>query len=145
MTRLLAIKQRSWRQGLIVLGAELAMLEAWVHIPSKQWHAIESTWPGPTTWLLPARDNVSALLRGQHNTVAVRVSPHPVVQALCRSAGHALISTSANIHGKPIARNSYQLTHHFYSVVDMIVPGKPGPFNGPSMIRDGRTGKIIRA
>ena len=60
-------------------------------------------WPGPLTIVIPgANDTLSPFcLRG--DTVGVRVSSHPVAQALTEGLGKPIIATSANVHGKPAA------------------------------------------
>ena len=104
-----------------------------------------ATWPGPVTWLLPAREHTPWWLRGRHDTVAVRVSAHPVVAALCNSFGGALISTSANLSGRPPARTRLQVQSQFGGTLDYIMPGATGGQTRPTEIRDGLTGAVVRA
>ena len=59
VTRLLSLKKRSWRKGLILLAANIEQIEPLVYFPNNQLKdEIINTWPGPTTWLLKARKNV---------------------------------------------------------------------------------------
>ena len=83
-------------------------------------------------------------IRGAHDGVAVRLTTHPVARALCDAAQAALVSTSANISGRPPARNSFVLRRRFGALVDYIVPGDCGRATGPSEIRDLLTGKTFR-
>jgi L-threonylcarbamoyladenylate synthase len=53
-------------------------------------------WPGPFTLVLPAKENVSKIVRGGHPTVALRVPSHPVALQLLRESGLALAAPSAN-------------------------------------------------
>ncbi len=71
------------------------------------------TWPGPVTWLLPVRPEVSPLIRGNHDTLAVRISAHPVCRELCQQLGHPLISTSANRSDQPPARSAAEVWQQF--------------------------------
>jgi L-threonylcarbamoyladenylate synthase len=84
------------------------------------------------------------MLRGQHTSLAVRITSSPVAKALCLAAESPLVSTSANLSGKPTARNRFVLHRQFANVVDYIVPGDCGPSSGPSEIRDFISGKILR-
>ena len=102
-----------------------------------------ATWPGPYTWVVPA-ESAPPWLRGNHDSVAVRVTAHPGVQALCHAFGGALVSTSANVSGKPPARDALALRQQFGRGLDYILPGRLGGDGKPSEIRDARTGIVLR-
>jgi len=144
--RLLLIKQRGIDQGLILVAADRTQLEDFVDFPGgKTGKAIEASWPGPVTWLLPARTWVPYWLTGNHDTLAVRVSDHPVVQALCREFAGPIVSTSANRHGHRPARNALQVRRAFGDQIDYLVCGQTGKLAKPTEIRDALSGKIVRA
>jgi len=84
-------------------------------------------------------------LTGNHDTLAVRISDHPVVQALCGEFGGPLVSTSANLHGHRPARNALQVRRAFGDRIDYLVSGQTGKLAKPTEIRDALSGKIIRA
>src|SRR5512143_218632 len=99
--RLLNLKQRPWQKGLILIAADLAQLDPYLLPLDEMMRArVVPTWPGPNTWLLPARVETPHWLRGEHDTLAVRVTAHPVAAALCRAFGGPIVSTSANLAGK---------------------------------------------
>ena len=142
--RLLQLKKRSICKGLILVAAFPGQLEKYVCYPDA--HVRErvlATWPGPVTWLLPAQRDVPDWIRGGHTTVAVRISRHPVVRALCREVG-ALVSTSANPEHKIPARTLRKVVEYFGHSLDYFVPGEVGGLAGPTEIRDAVTGTIVR-
>ncbi len=141
---LLALKQRPWQKGLILIAADYEQLAPFVKASPIMVKRARATWPGPVTWILPARDSTPQWLRGIHHSVAVRVTAHPVVAGLCRRFGGALVSTSANIGGHPPARRRLQVQRDFGSDLDYIVPGPLGTQRGATEIRDARSGVIIR-
>lgn len=144
--RLLAIKRRPERKGLILIAADFSQLAPFVEpLDGARMRVVRATWPGPFTWLLPARAGTPCWLRGQHATLAVRVTAHRTAAALCEAAGSALISTSANIGGHPPARTSLQVRLALGSQIDLILAGRCGTNARLSTIRDGRTGAVIRA
>lgn len=146
LERLLAIKKRSWRKGLILIAARYSQLLEYIEpVDHAMMTRIFATWPGPVTWLLPARSDCSPLLRGTHTTLAVRVTSHPVAQVLCQRFRGAIVSTSANISGQPPARHFLAVQKQFHNKVDYIVPGASGPRAKPSEIRDGQSGRIVRS
>jgi len=143
---LLAIKQRPEHKGLILIAADFAQIEPFVEpLDAARMQAVLATWPGPNTWLLPARVGTPGWLRGRHATLAVRVTAHPIAAALCAAAGSALVSTSANISDRPPARTSLQVRSALGHQVDLVLTGHCGTRARPSTIRDGRTGAVIRA
>ena len=141
----LRLKRRSWRQGLILIGADWRHLELWVDQSNESAIArARATWPGPYTWLLPARSSTPPWLRGEHDTIAVRITAHPLAAALCRHLQGALVSTSANLHGRPPALGAAQVRRLFGGRVDYVLPGRLGGLKGPTEIRDARTGELVR-
>jgi len=144
--RLLAIKRRPEHKGLILIAADFTQLAPFVEpLDAPRMKAIHATWPGPVTWLLPARPDTPGWLRGQHATLAVRVTAHPIAAALCTAVDSALVSTSANLNNRPPARTPLQVRSALGSQVNLILTGLCGTRARPSTIRDGRTGTIIRA
>ena len=53
--------------------------------------------PGHVTWLIPHHNQIPDYVSGFRDTIAVRVSAHPGVQALCSAFGGPIVSTSANV------------------------------------------------
>jgi len=146
VAHVLALKRRQANKGLILIAANVSQAEAFASLPDGEVGAqIAAQWPGPVTWILQARRGVSELITGGRPTVAIRVTAHPVAQALCLAAGSAIVSTSANISGHEPIRSKTRLRRQLGKTVDMIVPGALGDRTNPTVIRDGSTGAIIRA
>jgi L-threonylcarbamoyladenylate synthase len=143
--KLLAIKQRSRDKGLILIAADFQQLRPYLaEIDSTLKEKIMATWPGPMTWLWPANPAVSSLLRGMHDTIAVRVTAHSLAATLCRELGGPLVSTSANLSGKPPTRTAAEVRSQFGDRLDYVLEGEIGGLSRPSQIRDVLTGVIIR-
>ncbi len=143
--RLLALKQRPVSKGLIVIAAEFAQLEPLLKpLTDPQRERIDRGWPELVTWLIPARPETPAWLRGRHDTLAVRVTSHPVAAALCQAWGGPLVSSSANLGGCSPARTALAVRRRLGAWVDYIVPGRVGAAARPSEIRDLRSGRVIR-
>jgi L-threonylcarbamoyladenylate synthase len=143
--RLLQLKGRALEKGLIVVAAEIEQLEPLVRFPSDAVRRkIAATWPGPVTWVLPASQGVPVYLTGAHHTLAVRVSAHPTVQALCREIDQPLVSTSANRESLPPARSALAVRRIFGQNVDFVVHGAIDRRANPTEIRDAQSGQILR-
>lgn len=143
--RLLALKGRSPDKGLILVAAGEEQLEFLLaDLAPEQRRVLSSSWPGPSTWLVPHHGRVGPLIRGVHDTVAVRVSAHPGLAALCTAFGGPLVSTSANPAGCRPPRAGFQVRRYFGDLLDYVLPGAVGSADRPTQIRDLASGRIIR-
>ena len=143
--RVLEIKQRDPHKGLILIAASFEQLAPYLaELDDNTRARILPTWPGPATWVLPARDDISPLLRGAHHTLAVRVTAHPLAAALCRAFGGAVVSTSANRSGAPAARTAQQVRAELGANLEYVLEGAVGALANPTEIRDGATGALLR-
>lgn len=144
VTRILRLKRRHPKKGLIIVAATFEQLIPYIEIsadvPLKD---ILNTWPGPITWVLPAKKHVPVWLRGIQGGIAVRLSAHPIVQDLCYTAG-ALVSTSANPEGYQPAKNPAKVRTYFGNRIDYILCGLTGGA-APTMIRHAISGRLLRA
>lgn len=143
--RVLAIKDRPVEKGLILIASDRIQLQGYVCPDASMERRIAATWPGPVTWLLPAGRLARPWLCGGGRLLAVRVSAHPVAAALCRAFGGPIVSTSANLSGRPPARSALSVRKSLKGRgVDYLVPGQTGSQLGPTEIRDGRSGAVLR-
>lgn len=142
--QLLAIKQRPVSKGLILIGENLAQLTPYLSLTEAQSAQLQTQWPAPVTYLIDASDRLPVWVRGQHRKVAVRVPDHPLARQLCQLAGQPIISTSANISGRPAARNRYQVARQLGDQLDFIVSGACDRASKPSTIIDLESGRILR-
>ncbi|MEG3110710.1 L-threonylcarbamoyladenylate synthase type 1 TsaC [Pantoea sp. T14] len=143
---LLALKQRPVEKGLILIASEYAQLEPYVsdrELSVIQRERMFACWPGPVTFVVPAPPHTPRWLTGKFDTLAIRVSDHPDVQALCRAFGKPLVSTSANLSGQPPCRTIEEVKLQFGNDFP-VLPGLTGGRQNPSEIRDVITGDLIR-
>lgn len=149
---ILQLKSRPVDKGLILIAGDVSQIAFLLRdIPTEQREKALASWPGPYTWLIPHHNKIPAIVHGQHATIAVRVSSHPVVKALCAAVGGPIISTSANPAGRQAAVSAAQARRYFagsraQQIANVVFsPGVVGASRRPSQICDLTTGKIIRA
>lgn len=142
--RILICKQREESAGLILLGADFEQIAPFIDPTERQLERMQKTWPGPVTWVCTASAAAPRWITGGRDTIAVRVTGHEDAAALCRAAGMALVSTSANRSGHPAARSATRVRRLFGQEVDYVVPGSLGGRSRPSEIRDAASGKTLR-
>lgn len=111
--RVFEIKGRPEGKGTPLIVDSFKTAERWgVFSPLAQTLA-QKYWPGPLTIVVPAtgdgrvagRDSLLRIAPAvlQDNTVALRISSHPVARELAKRLGRPLIATSANRSGEPPA------------------------------------------
>jgi len=141
--RLLDIKQRAVAKGLILIAADAGQLDNWVSAADVL--RIPAPDPDhPITWIVEPGPRTGPLLRGEHDSIAVRLTSNPVAAAICSAVDSPITSTSANFSGRPVVRNRIALLSDFGPLVDYVVPGDCGPATGASEIRRLHDGTVLR-
>lgn len=144
--QVLKLKQRPIEKGLILIADNFSQLVPYVDenkITTEQKAKMFASWPGAVTWVLPKNVNALYCLTGKFDSIAVRVTDHPLVKQLCQQFGKPLVSTSANLSGlapcRTVSEVEQQFGYHF-----PVLMGETGKRINPSEIRDIQTGNIIR-
>ena len=145
LMRLLAIKQRQPEQGVILIAANAQQIEYYAELDGlARKPEILASWPGPNTWLLPAKPNVAPWIRGRHTSIAIRIPRHELSHRLCEMFGHPIVSTSANRHGSPALLTADTVSSELGKELDHVVNASVGGAEAASTIRDAISGQILR-
>jgi L-threonylcarbamoyladenylate synthase len=143
--RLLTLKQRSIEQGLILVASHFGQVESLLaDMPPATRKRVMYAGRQPVTWVLPCLPDVPYWMRGRHDTLAIRITTHPVAAGLCDRWAGPLVSTSANIHGRRPATGPLSVHKAFHDQLDYVLHDLAVAANRPSEIRDGITGAILR-
>ena len=142
--RILDIKSRSPSAGLILVSPDYALLEEWLSPNQCELKALQAKQDRPVTWVVTANPATPDWLTGGRPTLAIRISTHPVIGALCAATGSAIVSTSANRAGRPAARSALRVRKSLRSMVDYVVPGVLGGASGASEIRLAQDNRVLR-
>ena len=143
---LLALKKRPKDKGLILIADNYQQLLPYIDdsfLTEQQRQTIWSSWPGPVTWVMPAKVSTPDWLTGRFSSLAVRVTDHPQVKELCQKFGKPLVSTSANLNGEPPCRFAAEVSQQFGNEFPVLA-GNVGGRENPSEIRDALTWDLIR-
>lgn len=142
--KLLQVKGRKVSKGLILIGSNISQFRNLVNLEViNDRPQILASWPGPVTWIFPAKPGVPSWLTGNRPGLAIRISNHPQVKVLCNQVG-VLVSTSANPSGCKPAKNTLKVRTYFGNKIDYILAGQVGSLSGPTEIRDAVSGRVIR-
>jgi L-threonylcarbamoyladenylate synthase len=139
-----SLKQRDTSKGLILVANKLELFRKYIKELSdndkeKIYHA-----DTPTSWIVAAKKNTPKWLTGNNETLAIRLTQHPVIAELCNQLGHPLVSTSANPSTKKPALNALQVHRHFHDKVHAILIAESKQSTKASTIRVLDSNLILR-
>jgi L-threonylcarbamoyladenylate synthase len=144
---LLVLKERDVSKGLLLIAASWDDVVGLVNMDMISPCALDhvyNAWPGAVTLVFPATAKVPLWIRGAHNSVALRVTAHPVVRAICKAFAGPIVSTSANIADQLPARTQREVRQQFANTIEYIVAGRVGRLKKPTPIYDVLTGNVVR-
>ena len=112
-----------------------------VHLPERDWldritnvsraerelvdRLADAFWPGPLTLILPRRPIVPDVVTAGLETVAVRMSAHPIFQRIIRDFGGALAAPSANRFGRISPTSAAHVRAELDGRIPLIIDGGP--------------------
>ena len=122
---------------LLLLIDRLERVDDWViDVPARLAELAERFWPGPLTLILRAAADVPTPITGGGDTVAVRLTSHPVARALIGRCGGALTGTSANPASGPPAVDAAGVRRGFGETALHILDAGTTPGGEPSTLLD---------
>jgi L-threonylcarbamoyladenylate synthase len=99
-------------------------------------------WPGPFTIVLPRREIIPEIVTAGLETVAVRISAHPVFAEVIRAAGSPLAAPSANRFGRISPTAAGHVLEELKGLIPLIIDGGPTAHGLESTIVAVRNGRI---
>jgi len=145
--KLYQLKKRPAQKSLSILIADLGELDDWVEtIPIQALHLTARFWPGPLTLVFAAARRLPTNLTADTGKIGVRISSHPVAQALVREVGAPITATSANRSRSPSCRSADEVRTQLGSDLEAILDAGLTPGGKVSTIADvtTRPPKILR-
>jgi len=142
--RILKLKQRPQSKGLILIASDIYQVQRFLQrlTPLEQ-QTLKDDGARAITYLIAVKESCPRWLRGNHETLAVRITAHLFARQLCRSTNSALVSTSANRSGQRPAKTYAECLRIFGEDV-WVLPGRVGKRKQPSTIRHLSDGKVVR-
>ena len=135
--KIYAIKKRDFSQPLLILIPHQDLLPLYVKdVPEEALMLIERFWPGPLTLIFSASPHLPSILLGEADKIAIRVSSHPIAQALTKGLNSPITSTSANISGAQSPCTSEEVSSQLGDKIDLLMDGGRTPGEKPSTIID---------
>jgi len=136
VTKIFDIKKRDTDKPCILLVQSLEMLKKYIKEIHPRIETLIHFHQRPLSVIYEANDNLPSYLSSATNTVAIRVTKHPMLVKLISKLGHPLLSTSANIQGEPTPQLFSQIDSNVIEKVDYVFNEgrKITTTNPPSML-----------
>ena len=147
IARVYLLKRRAVHKSLSILIADLAELDNWIeNLTTEARHLAANFWPGPLTLVFAAGKRLPTNLTASTGKIAVRISSHPVAQALVRAVGGPITATSANRSESPSCRSCDEVSSQLGQDLEAILDAGLTPGGKASTIADVTTWppKILR-
>src|SRR5215467_4303042 len=129
-----------------------------VHLPNSEWlekivalpandreltfRLADKFWPGPFTIVLPKLQIVPDIVTAGLDTVAVRLSAHPVFAQIARAFGKPLAAPSANRFGRVSPTSAQHVFDELDGRIPLIIDAGPTEHGIKSTIVTVRNGRI---
>ncbi|RJQ25624.1 threonylcarbamoyl-AMP synthase [Candidatus Parcubacteria bacterium] len=124
--RVFEIRKRPENQAVPVLVESIEMAQRYLKpIPKDvRKDLMEKYWPGGLTIILPClEEKVPGLVRGNKNTLGVRMPDHDPVLQVIKELGVPIIAPSANFSGERTPYNLSEVNKDLIDLVDFVLPG----------------------
>ncbi|HEX4652820.1 MAG TPA: L-threonylcarbamoyladenylate synthase [Candidatus Udaeobacter sp.] len=129
VAKIFEAKERPRFDPLILHLPSRGWLEKIAEIPSKDRNLIlklaKNFWPGPFTIILPKREIVSEIVTAGLNSVAIRISAHPVLVAIVRKLDRPLAAPSANRFGQISPTSAQHVVDELDGRIPLVIDGGP--------------------
>jgi L-threonylcarbamoyladenylate synthase len=139
LQKLYNLKKRPPEKQLPLIASDISMIATVCDTGDSRFAPLaRKFWPGPLTIVLTSTD--------RSRSFAIRVSSHPVARQIVEAFGSPLVSTSANLTGKPAVSNPRLLPDELTADVSILVDAGTCEGGSPSTIVSliERPGKILR-
>lgn len=140
VTRLLAFKNRPAGKAISLLVTDADMADTVVARNSVAKQLYQTFLPGPVTVISQSLMVADPRLASEMGTLGIRVSSHPIAQALVKSFNGPLTATSANAAGaaRPYSVDTVLrgLSSHQKELIDLVLDAGELPHNEPSSVID---------
>jgi L-threonylcarbamoyladenylate synthase len=115
------LKQRDEAKSMIILLDTENKLESYIsEVPAIAYDLIEYA-ENPLTLVMPGAKNVSPALISADGSIGIRVAKHDFCRQLIERLRRPLVSTSANISGRPSPQYFGQVEQEIIDGVDYVV------------------------
>jgi L-threonylcarbamoyladenylate synthase len=146
VSKIFALKRRSREKGLLVLVPDAVWMKQLAEeVPPVANYLADRFWPGPLTLLLRSKTSMPSAVVGSSKRIGVRCPDSKFLLLWLEALSGPIVSTSANISGLPVPKDTKTLRELFFDRVDLFIEARELKETEPSTVVD-VTGepKIVR-
>lgn len=116
-------KQMHKNQRLALICPDLSTASRFGQFSNTAFRLAQKIFPGPYTLVVPATHDVPrTLTHHKRRTVGIRITSHPIAQALAVGLGRPLLTTSAIAHGtEDPCRDAEEVLEAFGKFLDVVI------------------------
>lgn len=142
--KVMAIKQRDESKSFILLVDSAPMLEMFVPEFPEICYDLIDTAIDPLTIIYPTSQGLSSLVTGQDGSIGIRVTQDSFCKKLIQTLRRPILSTSANISGKPFPTDIESVDENIVRQVDFTLnnPNFKSSETPSKIIKIGKNGEI---
>ena len=145
--RIYRAKNMNKKQRLALICPDLSTASAYGQFSQTAFRLAQRIFPGPYTLVVPATHEVPrTLTHDKRRTVGIRITSHPIAQALAKGLGRPLLTTSA-VFGEDHepCRDAEEILEAFGKHIDLVIDATQTPASPSTVIEvDGDTVTVIR-
>jgi tRNA threonylcarbamoyl adenosine modification protein (Sua5/YciO/YrdC/YwlC family) len=149
--RIYRAKQMHKNQRLALICPDLRAASEFGLFSQTAFRLAQRIFPGPYTLVVPAtRATPRTLTDAKRRTVGIRITSHPIAQALCHALGRPLLTTSAimphaaDVEVQP-CRDADEILEVFGNAVDVVIDAAQTPAEPSTVLEvDGDTIRLLR-
>jgi tRNA threonylcarbamoyl adenosine modification protein (Sua5/YciO/YrdC/YwlC family) len=140
-------KQMNKKQRLALICPDLSAASEFALFSQTAFRLAQRIFPGPYTLVVPATRAVPRTLTDEkRRTVGIRVTSHPITQALAKALGRPLLTTSAiDPETHEVCRDADDVINVFEKIVDVLIDAEQTPAEPSTVLEvDGEEIKLLR-
>jgi tRNA threonylcarbamoyl adenosine modification protein (Sua5/YciO/YrdC/YwlC family) len=145
--RIYRAKRMHKNQRLALICPDLSTASEFGIFSQTAFRLAQRIFPGPYTLVVPATRTVPRLLTDhKRRTVGIRITSHPIAQALAQGLGRPLLTSSAVVpETHEPCRDAEEIIEAFGKVVDVLIDSEQTPAEPSTVLEvDGETITLIR-
>lgn len=144
--RIYRAKNMHKSQRLALICPDLSTASEFGIFSQTAFRLAQRIFPGPYTLVVPATRSVSKIVTdAKRRTVGIRITSHPIAQALAKGLGRPLLTTSALVPGNGPCRDADEILESYEKHIDIVVDTAQTAAEPSTVIEvDGETITLIR-
>ncbi len=132
--RVYQLKNRDKKKPFSFICSDLKNISDYAKVTNYAYKTMKRLLPGPYTFILDGSKQVPKMMLTNRKTAGIRVPDHAICQALVKTLGNPILSTSATAPDGTVFGDPSFIQDHFGNRIDIVIDGGPAPGDPSSVI-----------